>query len=87
MEGLASAVIGATLSLLMMERGGQLNAAPGEAVSITLAGQTIEPFALMVELRTGKIKAEDWTRQCGELGITGVDLSGVAQGAREQVAR
>ena len=40
-EGLANSVVGAALNLLLIQRGGNLDAAPGNDVSVTLNGQQV----------------------------------------------
>jgi Zn-dependent protease with chaperone function len=77
-ENLANAVAGAALILLLVHRGGQLNTAPGDIVSVTLKGHQVKPFLLLQALKTGETMAEAWEKQCVELDITGVDMSTVA---------
>jgi heat shock protein HtpX len=73
-EGLANAVIGAALSLMLLERGGCLNAEPGGEVLITLGAHLVRPFSLLPALKNGGIKGEDWEKLCGEIAITGINL-------------
>ena len=75
-ESLANYLIGAALTLLLIQRGGTLSTAPGQDISVTL-GIQIEPFSLLQSLQSGKVTAETWTAQCAELGITGRDLGKV----------
>jgi Zn-dependent protease with chaperone function len=77
-EGLGCAVIGATLAVLIVQRGGTVHSLPGQPVSATLSATTIEPFGVMRSLADGKLTAEAWQHQCGELGILGMDLGKVA---------
>ena len=78
---LTGAVLGAALSVLLLENGASADATPGNAMTITKGETTIEPFAIVNSLLTGKITAETWTQQCAALGIAGKDLSAVASGA------
>jgi heat shock protein HtpX len=74
-EGLAIAVIGAALSLLLLERRGRLDATLGAEVFITFGAVSVRPFSLLPALKNGQIKAEDWLKQCGELGIAETNLN------------
>lgn len=76
-EGLAGAVVGAALSVLLVSRGGKLDTAPGQAVSVTLASTTIEPFGILHSLATGKLSAGAWQLQCSGLGIEAADFGQV----------
>jgi hypothetical protein len=77
-ENLANAVAGAALILLLLQRGGRLDIAPGDDISATLGGHLVKPFAFLWALKTGELTADDWTKQCAELGIAGMDLGTVA---------
>jgi Zn-dependent protease with chaperone function len=80
-ENLANAVAGAAVNLLLIQRGGRLDTAPGNEVSVTLGGHLVKPFALLPALKSGGITADDWTKQCAELGIAGMDLGEVVPAA------
>jgi hypothetical protein len=78
-EGLASAVVGAALLLLLVGRGGRLSVIPGEDFFVTLAsGHEVKPFTVLPGLKSGAITAEAWAQLCTELGIGGADLGEVA---------
>ena len=79
-EHLAAAVVGAALTLLLVNRGGKLDAAPGQTISVTVGSSRIETFDLLQSLAAGKTTAETWQRQCAELGILGMDLGKFAPG-------
>ncbi len=80
-EGMARAVVGAALTIVTLNRGGKLDGAPGQAVSVTCSSIKIEPFRLLQSLAERKTTAEAWQGQCAELGILGVDLGKSAGGA------
>ena len=77
-EGLACAVVGAALALLLVQRGGTAHSPPGQPVSVTVGSAAIEPFGLLRSLADGKLTVDEWQRQCNDLGIRGVDLGKVA---------
>jgi len=85
-ENFGGAVLGAALNLLLLQRGGQLDVAPGHEITVTLNEHPVQPFVLLAALKNGEITAEAWTRQCGELGIEGVDLGAVAPAAVQDPA-
>lgn len=72
--GLANAVLGAALTRLLIHRGGRLETAPGQDISVALGEHRVKPFALLSTLNTGDLKVGDWENQCAELGIMGMDL-------------
>jgi heat shock protein HtpX len=74
-EGLAGAVIGAALVLALTAKGGKIQAAPGENVSVVIGSLTLEPFGIMEALANGSTKADQWQQQIAQAGITGVNLS------------
>ncbi len=78
-EGLAAAVVGSALTVLLVSRGGKVHAQPGDAVAVTIDSAKIEPFALLNSLANGKLAADAWQRQCTELGINGTNLGEVAK--------
>jgi Zn-dependent protease with chaperone function len=77
-EGIAGAVVGTALLFALINKGGNLQAAPGENVLVTLASSVIEPFGVFPSLAAKKIDAAAWQRQCLELGVAGTDLAKVA---------
>jgi heat shock protein HtpX len=77
-EGLAGAVVGTALVLALIRKGGRLQAAPGENVSVTLASMRLEPFGVFFSLAGKKTDAAAWQRRCVELGIAGLDLGKAA---------
>ena len=82
-ESLANFVIGAGLTLLLMQRGGQLDTTPGNDILVKIGGQEAKPFGLMLALKNKEVTAEAWVAQCTQLNITGVDLGVVVAPAAE----
>jgi heat shock protein HtpX len=76
-EGLASAVLGSVLTVLLVSRGGKVQSDPGQAVRVTVGSTTIETFGILKSFSDSKLTAEEWQRQCQELGIAGMDLGKV----------
>ena len=76
--GLGTAVIGAALALLLIQRGAQSDASPGVEISATLGQARVEPFSILRSIADGKLTTADWQRQCTELGISGAGLGNVA---------
>jgi heat shock protein HtpX len=76
-EGLAGGVVGAALTLALVERGGSADAQPGQPVTVTVGAVVMEPFGVLRALADGKLTSEAWQQQCADLGIRGVDLGGV----------
>jgi heat shock protein HtpX len=76
-DSLASGVIGSALCVLLMSRGAQVEAAPGQTITLSLGEVTIEPFNLLPALAQGKISSEIWSRQCSAAEIVGVNLGTV----------
>jgi len=73
-EGLATGVVGSALAILLANRGGKLDAAPGNTISVSLNSHKIEPFGVLKALAGGQPSAGEWRRTCAELGIEGVNL-------------
>ena len=82
-EGMAGAVVGAALAMLLVSKGGKADTEPGKPIWVVWEGKRIEPFDVMQGLATGKMSAADWQRQCAELGIVGADLGTAPTAARE----
>lgn len=77
-EGLACAVVGAALVVLLVERGGTTSSLPGQSVFVTIASNVVEPFGILRSLAGDKLTPDAWHQQCSELGILGTDLGKVA---------
>ncbi|MBL9138911.1 MAG: M48 family metallopeptidase [Verrucomicrobiales bacterium] len=78
-EGLATAVVGSALTLLLSRRGGRIQSLPGQPVSVVFGAVSFEPFAVLRSLAHAELSAEAWHQQCADLGILGVDLGQVAK--------
>ncbi len=78
-EGIAAAVVGAALAVLLIDRGAALDAAPGHTVSVTVGSSKLEPFGLVGALATGKTTADAWQQQSAALGLAGLDLGKAAR--------
>ncbi len=76
-EGMAGAVIGAALALLLTGKGGEPDATPGKPISIKLGSTEFEPFAIMQGLNSKEIVAESWCQKCVNVGVSVVDLGTV----------
>ena len=77
-QALANAVVGAALSLLLMRRGGELDATPGHEITVTLGGHGVRPFAVLQALQSGEMAADAWAALCAALGIAEMELGAVA---------
>jgi Zn-dependent protease with chaperone function len=77
-ERMASAVAGAALALLLIQRGGQLDTTLGQPISVRIGGHDLQPMDLLMALKDGRITIQGWQRQCAELGIAEADLAAVA---------
>ena len=76
-ELMASAIVGAALTLLLIPRGGQLDVTPGHGISVRIGGYDLQPMDLLMALKDGEIAAHTWELQCNELGIAAADLGAV----------
>jgi Zn-dependent protease with chaperone function len=73
-EAFANAVVGSALTLMLIDRGGQLDALPGSEISVKLRGHGVEPFGVIRSLQNGSITEDDWVTLCTQLGIAGSEL-------------
>lgn len=72
--GLASAVIGAALCVLLLKDDTKVDATPGSQITIARGEIVIEPFTILQSLANGKITAEAWAQQCRRLEIAGKEI-------------
>lgn len=87
----AEGILGAALALVLEEHRSrapsafQLSAAPGDPVTFRVATDdaelSIEPFAVLVSIRDGKIDDATWLDRCKHAGITDDDLGACARRA------
>jgi heat shock protein HtpX len=82
-EGMAGAVVGAALAMLLVSRGGKADTEPGKPIWVVWEGRRFEPFNVLKALAAGRISAADWQRQCAELAIADTDLGTVATAGAE----
>lgn len=75
--GLAGGVVGAALTVFLIQQGGTAEAQPGQPIQVKADSNCLEPFGILHSLAEGKLTAEAWQRQCGEFGLQGVDLGKV----------
>ncbi|MGE5552238.1 MAG: M48 family metallopeptidase [Bacteroidota bacterium] len=73
-------VLGAALTLALLNRGATLHTGPGEPITLRLGGREDDPIRMVDRLAEGGITAEEWRRRCAEEGIEGIDLGKVAGG-------
>jgi Zn-dependent protease with chaperone function len=74
-ESFAKVVVGAALTLLLIDRGGQLDVLPGSEISVKLRSHDLRPFSVIPSLQNGSITKDVWTTLCAELGIAGTKVS------------
>lgn len=72
--GLAMAVIGSALAVLLINRGGQAEVALVKTTSVSLNAKQAEPFGVYDARAAGKTPAEGWQGTCLDLIIAGIDL-------------
>jgi heat shock protein HtpX len=80
-SALGNAVAGAALALLLIQRGGELDFAPGSEFIVKLGGHDVKPFGVMIALRDSSMASHTWAMQCVELGIAGTELGALASHA------
>ena len=67
-------LLGAALSLALQRQGWQVNALPGEEVTLELKGVSVQPFVVVRRLAEGTMRAEEWQQQSAEAGIAETPL-------------
>jgi heat shock protein HtpX len=83
---LANSVVGAALVLALMDRGWQLDVAPGAPVIVRNGEHTLEPFTIFDSLANQKIAAADWEQKCRDFGIAEIELAPSEDSAQSQAA-
>ncbi len=78
---LALAVLGAGLAVLLVGRGGSVEALPGKAIRVRVGSIVVEPFDVVPRLAKGELSEAAWREQCEQLGIGGRRFSQVALAA------
>ena len=82
-EALANAVVGAAMALLLIRRGGQVDIAPGQEVSVNFGAYSLKPFGLLPILKNDGTATDTWIAQCSEVGIAGIELTTVAPSSED----
>lgn len=77
-EGLAHAVIGAALAVLLVNQGGTADTTPGQIIQVKLGATALSPFEVLRSLAHGKLTPAAWENQGHELGLHGKNLGKVA---------
>jgi Zn-dependent protease with chaperone function len=78
---------GAALVLALTARGFTLSALPGEEVTLTRDDLAIMPFALLDDLKSGKLSQSEWRERCVRAGLHGLDLGTVLPPASSGTAK
>ncbi|HAB17703.1 MAG TPA: M48 family metallopeptidase [Verrucomicrobiota bacterium] len=76
-EGASGYVVSAAITLALQRKGWELEALPGTPVHMRHAGETLQPFSIWEELRTGKRTAEEWRDMLARFGLSEVSLDGI----------
>jgi hypothetical protein len=66
--------LGASLAVHLASRGWQLNERPSLGFLMRKDGKEVQPFGVLPRLAMGELSADDWRRQCTEMGIAGADM-------------
>jgi heat shock protein HtpX len=74
----AAHLFGAGLALAMIDQGWTLHSGPG-TFHLQRDAERLNPFAILEQLMSGKLSAEDWIAKCNALGIGRLVLAPVAQ--------
>ncbi|HKF00728.1 MAG TPA: M48 family metalloprotease [Candidatus Sulfotelmatobacter sp.] len=73
----ASYLIGVGFALALLDLGWTLRHTPG-VFHLSRAAATLSPFEVMDKLVKGQLTAADWSKQCAELEISGLQLGPVS---------
>lgn len=73
----AKVLIGAALTLALVQRGFVLSVRPGETVTVSRGELRIAPFALVESVEKGDLMAERWESFCTSADIAGLELASV----------
>ena len=77
---------GCALALAMRNAGWELEAAPGEPVTLTRGGETVLPFERVAKLAANELSPEQWREWAEGAGVAELSLRGSAVAEREAVA-
>lgn len=86
--GVVPFLMGAALTVVLSQRGWRIDAGPGDPVTATLAGLTIQPFDVLDGVVADEASADAWLATCREAQIGDVDLgeSGLEIGPEPEAA-
>ena len=77
---LANKVIGSALSYILYKKGWNVNTLPGEPIVLQKDDMSIEPFTVLSDFSTGKLREEEWIEICRNAGIDAINIGRVAVG-------
>jgi Zn-dependent protease with chaperone function len=69
-----ASIAGCALAVRLIDRGGRLDATPGDPIRITLEGKSFEPFDDVQKLADGSLTPAAWEAACESLGIADLPL-------------
>ena len=73
-SNLIISAVGAALSLGLIKQGWTAQKSPGEPVSLSKDGKSIQPFSILPMLTSGNLSWGDWLNTCTECGILNLNL-------------
>lgn len=76
-EQFARHIIGAALTVVLKQRGWEIETAPGNPLQLHHGSLTIEPFNILARLASGELSLETWHQQCERAGILDIHLGSV----------
>jgi Zn-dependent protease with chaperone function len=65
----ASSILGCAIAVALAEDGWAVDARPGIQVTLSKGDHSIQPFAVSTRLGAGEMTAEEWTAECGRVGV------------------
>jgi heat shock protein HtpX len=72
-------VLGAALTVALVQRGWTLHADPGDRVTLDRGGVTVSPFMLFDDLKEKKLTTDQWRQLCSRAGIADLDLAALSE--------
>jgi heat shock protein HtpX len=73
-------IIAKAITVVLEKQGAEIVHSIGEPLELCLAGQSIKPFSLVKDLRSGDITREEWQVLCHRAGIADLDLGQACRG-------
>jgi Zn-dependent protease with chaperone function len=70
----ARSLLATALALALVQAGATVHSMPGE-FHLTIGGEQLNPFTVMLQLSDGAISKEDWLDKCKSLGIEDIALA------------